>query len=297
MSPSSPAATQAPAGGNRTGEAVHKDLYKHAADPAAEQARLREEARTLGVGFFVFFSLIIGGLSLTMNGLLTRGFVVTVAAPGALKDEAQVEALRDIAETRGAVWTLGWSNGQRTNVAVVDVAERDEDDPKPADLQHLTRVRVQARDADGRTAPLAALWSTTIVGQRVVSLDMEGAPAAALPSAAHALRNAKLLRTVPTHCVVSIGAVLGLLGVLVPGLLIPFYKFWMRFVAAPLGWFNTRLILGVVFFIMFTPMALALWVRRQLKPETDALDRADRPGSYWKTRAQRRPAKHFERTF
>lgn len=280
-----------------TGEAVHKDLYKHAADPAKERERLRGEARTLGLGFFVFFSLIIGGLSLSFNGLLDRGFVAQVQAPA--KQRADDAALKQVVKDRAAVWSMRWSNGERTNVALVDAAGTDADDPERADVRDLTRVRVQAIDAEDRIATLGALWTSTVPGQRVVALDMEGVAAPAVPSAPHAVRSAKILfRTIPTHWVISVGAVMGLLGVLVPGLLIPFYKVWMQYVAAPLGFINTRIILGIVFFLMFTPMALALWVRRRFKPETDALGRAERPGSYWKQRdLAKRPAKHFERTF
>ena len=84
-----------------------------------------------------------------------------------------------------------------------------------------------------------------------------------------------------------------------PALLVPFYKFWMGYVAAPLGWFNTRVILGVLFFVMFTPPALFMALRRWVSPSSDALKRGERPkgASYWKTRDQKRPRDHFERTF
>jgi len=44
-------------------------------------------------------------------------------------------------------------------------------------------------------------------------------------------------------------------GLLLPALLKPVYVVWMKLGHA-LGWFNTRLILGLVFFVMFAPLAL-----------------------------------------
>ena len=61
------------------------------------------------------------------------------------------------------------------------------------------------------------------------------------------------------------------------------------YVAAPLGWFNTRLILGVVFFVLFTPAALLLAFKRALDPSKDMLRRAPHEGSYWVKREQQRP--------
>lgn len=50
-------------------------------------------------------------------------------------------------------------------------------------------------------------------------------------------------------------AVFAVTGLLLPVLLKPVYIVWMKLGQA-LGWFNTRLILGVVFFLIFMPVAL-----------------------------------------
>jgi hypothetical protein len=77
--------------------------------------------------------------------------------------------------------------------------------------------------------------------------------------------------------------ILGALGVLlvVPGLLFPVVlgpveRGWMAFASA-LGWFNTRLILGLVYYVVFTPAGL---IRRLAG---DPLDRRLRTGapSHW----------------
>jgi len=46
-------------------------------------------------------------------------------------------------------------------------------------------------------------------------------------------------------------------GLATPGVLRPFYYVWMK-LGHVLGWINTRIILGLVFFILFAPIALLL---------------------------------------
>lgn len=282
------------AGGARsTGAAVVPDLYKHASDPAAEAARLRGEARKLGIAFFVFFSLIIGGISLLLNGAHKRGHVVTLTTPAG---QALDDVSLDPAQARD--WLVTWSGGERTRVERVDLAASTDDDVAGADAARLARVRVQVVDGDGRRRELGALYASPAAKARVTGVEVAGAATPATPSFTHAVRTAKLARLVPTRAIISVGALMALLGLLVPGLLVPFYKFWMGYVAAPLGWFNTRLILGLVFFLMFTPMAIGLWLKRLGSPEADPLRRAERPGeSYWKRRPKPRAKNHFERTF
>lgn len=79
-------------------------------------------------------------------------------------------------------------------------------------------------------------------------------------------------------CPVFIAFLFFSLGLAAPGLLRPFYVLWMRF-ALVLGWINTRLILGVLFYLVFTPIAIVLRLLR-----TDLLDvRIEKQReSYWK---------------
>ena len=46
-------------------------------------------------------------------------------------------------------------------------------------------------------------------------------------------------------------------GLLVPAVLMPLHKVWMTF-AVIMGWFMTRVMLGVLFFVVLTPIALLL---------------------------------------
>jgi hypothetical protein len=289
-----PAAAPLAAPPRGLGAAVHKDLYRaDAADPVAEKARLAGEARVLGLGFFVFFFCLIGGLSLWLNGGFSLPFsrsytAATDPARGGLKADAET------AGSLGQVW-LHWSDGSRTPPAYIDHAGVATDDVAAAVKREQVRVRIVPQ---GSRKPIADVWAPAPSPQaRVRGVERAGAADPAARSFPYAVRNAKLLWVIPTRAVLMIGAVLGLLGVVAPALLIPFYKFWMRWVAAPLGWFNTRLILGVVFFLMFTPFGLVLALYRSLKPETDPLRRTRRDGSYWKPRDKQRPRDHFEHSF
>lgn len=52
-----------------------------------------------------------------------------------------------------------------------------------------------------------------------------------------------------------IASLLGLFALVAPTLLRPIYKGWMKF-AEILGWINTRLILGIVFYFLFVPVGI-----------------------------------------
>ena len=171
-----------------TSAAVHHDLYRLAADPVAERAELRKQARVLALGFLVFFGGVLPGLALLINGWWSQGFE-------------------------------------------------------------------------------------------------------------HAWANAAMFGLVHVRYLIYVGLGFGAVGILLPVALIPFYTWWMRWVTAPLGWVNTRLILSLVFFIMFTPLALWFWLRRTIWPTTDLLRRTPHDGSYWIRRDTQRPRKHFERLF
>lgn len=64
----------------------------------------------------------------------------------------------------------------------------------------------------------------------------------------------------------------------VPGLLKPIYIFWMK-LALVLGWINTRLILSVLFYLIFTPIGIGMKLFG-----ADLLDRKidKQKESYWR---------------
>ncbi|KPJ91891.1 MAG: sxtJ [Gammaproteobacteria bacterium SG8_11] len=54
-----------------------------------------------------------------------------------------------------------------------------------------------------------------------------------------------------------LAGVLWILALFIPGALNPIYNLWMRF-GMVLGWINTRIILGLVFYLVFTPVSFLL---------------------------------------
>jgi hypothetical protein len=93
---------------------------------------------------------------------------------------------------------------------------------------------------------------------------------------------------------IIISAVFFVMALLLPLVLKPVYIAWMRF-AYVLGWINTRLILAIMFYLIFTPIGLALRLLRK-----DLLERKKGEGelSYWKKKEARvfNPA-DYERQF
>jgi hypothetical protein len=72
------------------------------------------------------------------------------------------------------------------------------------------------------------------------------------------------------------------LAVWVPHILAPLYKWWMK-LAYYLNWFSTRVVLGIAFYLMFTPLGFFARLFR-----IDILDQKfKRPElqTYWKKRA------------
>ena len=73
-----------------------------------------------------------------------------------------------------------------------------------------------------------------------------------------------------------VSCVFSIMGLVLPVLLKPVYIVWMRF-AFILGWINTRIILVILFYLIFTPAGLLM---RLFK--IDLLERNNRADSYWK---------------
>ena len=84
----------------------------------------------------------------------------------------------------------------------------------------------------------------------------------------------------PQAWVAIISACLMLVAIVAPVLLKYFYIFWMK-LAYFLSWINTRLLLGIIFYLVFSPVGLLM---RLFK--IDPLERNLKYSkeSYWKTR-------------
>ena len=88
------------------------------------------------------------------------------------------------------------------------------------------------------------------------------------------------------------GSLLIPLGLVAPTILAPLYKFWMK-VGHVMGWINTRIILGILYFGLITPMGVVMrlfgWdsMRRPLSRDSE---------SYRVVRSAR-PRTHMTRQF
>jgi hypothetical protein len=73
---------------------------------------------------------------------------------------------------------------------------------------------------------------------------------------------------------VIVAAILASMALVVPAALRPVYTIWMRF-AEVLGWINTRIILSVIFFVIFFPFGLIMRMfndpmQRKFDPAADS---------------------------
>ena len=89
-----------------------------------------------------------------------------------------------------------------------------------------------------------------------------------------------------------IAGVLWALAIIFPTALNPIYHVWMRF-GLVLGWINTRIILGLTFYIIFTPISLLLAILRK-----DPMRRKKEPGAVsYRVIKEKHPKEHMERPY
>ncbi len=89
-----------------------------------------------------------------------------------------------------------------------------------------------------------------------------------------------------------LGLPLMLLGTAWPALLRPLHFVWMK-LATALGWVNTRIILAILFFLIFTPLAL---LRRLLRKDPLGLRWDEGESTYWRP-AELNSKPRFDRPF
>jgi hypothetical protein len=96
-----------------------------------------------------------------------------------------------------------------------------------------------------------------------------------------------------SYVILTLGGLLVLFGLLFPRALVYPNRGWMK-LAEVLSYVTTRIILGVVFFFIITPIGV---VKRRLG--WDPLSRrAKRGGSYWKDYSERqRDPRHYEKMY
>jgi len=86
--------------------------------------------------------------------------------------------------------------------------------------------------------------------------------------------------------------VVGVAGMLFPALVKPIFMGWMV-AAFPIGWTVSRVVLGTVFFVIFTPVG---WVFRLAGRDLLGLKRR-RPESYWTPKRRPATAREYFRQF
>ena len=88
------------------------------------------------------------------------------------------------------------------------------------------------------------------------------------------------------------GVLLLVPALLAPRALTPVYRIWMT-VGEALGWINTRILLGVVFYGLITPMGLI----RRLRSEDPMRRRHDPAAQSYRVPKPPRPGAHMNRQF
>ena len=96
----------------------------------------------------------------------------------------------------------------------------------------------------------------------------------------------------PRVWALTAAAVLGIPALTLPRLLAPVYRCWMC-IGHGLGWVNTRIILGILYYLLFTPAGLLMrrfgsnTMYRKPDPEADT----------YRILKEARPASHMKRQF
>ena len=97
----------------------------------------------------------------------------------------------------------------------------------------------------------------------------------------------------PRLWAVGVGAILSVLGAVLPDSLAPVHRGWM-YVGHVMGWINTRIILGLFFYGMLTPMGLAArLIGKDFMHMKPAMD----PDASYRVVRTSRPSNHFRQQF
>ena len=88
------------------------------------------------------------------------------------------------------------------------------------------------------------------------------------------------------------GFLLGL-GLIAPTVLTPAFRGWMAF-AEKLGWINTRIILGLIFYVIITPMGV---LRRVFAKKPGLSHKFDKEVQTYREPKTLRPASHMDKPF
>ncbi len=96
----------------------------------------------------------------------------------------------------------------------------------------------------------------------------------------------------PRLWLLTLAGVLLTLAILLPGSLRPAYRVWMA-IGHVLGWVNTKIILSVIFYTLFTPVGLVM----RLLGKDPMLRKFERNTDTYRVMRQPRPNSHMKRQF
>lgn len=91
----------------------------------------------------------------------------------------------------------------------------------------------------------------------------------------------------------AIGGTLVVLGAVLPGVLTPLYRVWMGF-ALVMGFFMSHVILGILFFLVVTPIS---FIAKLMKNELLDTHFPDTKASYWRVRKQPESMDSYEKQY
>lgn len=100
-------------------------------------------------------------------------------------------------------------------------------------------------------------------------------------------------RGLVTTLLAGAGVLLGVVGLLKPAALHPIFTAWMT-LAFPLGWLISRVLLGTLYYALFTPIAA---VFRLSKRDVLRIRHRSAEGSYWVSKPARTDVSDYLRQF
>lgn len=281
-----PRAGLRPGAPNRPGAPVWSDLYTWS-DSQEEGRKRGRNARHLGLLLLAFAAVVTAVVAWRSGVREPRPRVYLDAAAFPLGTRIDRPELFTLA------WQEGSDPGGSGKVRAIDYL--DGEPPPPIDPADVSG-QVLLMSGDEPLGILRGAANGLGAVSRVDMITPNGARVSLPVLSGWRLvwERGALFGVVPLRWILVAVAVLAV-ACWIPGLGPKVFEAWMTCVAAPLGWFNARVLLSVLFLVVFVPGGLFLRARRALLG-LDPMGRDPAPDGYWRTRAGR-SNKHFRRWF
>jgi hypothetical protein len=240
-------------------------------NPEKEHKNLVREARNLFIVFAVFIGLFIAGIILLKEGVLSS-HCVTLKQPGTALRLNPAWA----SPTVGSIMTDDeiYPDQQVKHEDLVAWAVKEETEKKAdthghghgeshgaKDQGHEEAVHeakaVEKRSVKGKWYHISAAGYQEDFSADQESVTIAGwLPLEAVEVLPAGFEGAYQRRAGTLDVLWAIAVLCLCIGIFIPRLMVPFVKLWLRVLVGPLGWFNTRLLLSIVFFLAISPLAL-----------------------------------------